>query len=167
MSNSYIKNFLIEKKTNSQQEMTLLLLPMFNNWKGGIVIIFSIEEFGRVVYPKGRNKNSGIEARLAIEEIGRGVHPMGRNWNSGFVTKFTIEKLERGVAVRNSFWKCTKYISSIGLDAIELNHFVLMSWGFTFWPNTFQLSEGLRECVFAGFVKQKNYCTRYIYFLWI
>ena len=31
MSNSYIKNFLIEKKDHSQQEMTSLLLPMFNN----------------------------------------------------------------------------------------------------------------------------------------
>ena len=58
--------------------MTSLLLPMFNNWKGGIVTIFSIEELGRGVYPKGRNWNSGIETRLAIEELGRGIHPLGR-----------------------------------------------------------------------------------------
>ena len=31
MSNSYMKNFLIENKNNSQQEMTSVLLPMFNN----------------------------------------------------------------------------------------------------------------------------------------
>ena len=86
MSNSYIKNFLIEKKKKNQQEMTSLLLPMFNNWK----------ELGRGVYPKDRNWNSVIEIRLAIEELGRGIHPLVRNWNSGLVTKFTIEKFGEG-----------------------------------------------------------------------
>ena len=55
--------------------MTSLLLPMFNNWNGGIVIIFSIEELERGVYHKDRNWNSGIETRLAIEEWGRGIYP--------------------------------------------------------------------------------------------
>ena len=100
MSNSYIKNFLIEKKSNFQQEMTSLLLPMFNNWKGGIIKLFCIE-LGRGVYPKGRNWNSGIETRLAIEKLGRSIHPLGRNWNSGLVTKFTIEKFGEGSSSPN------------------------------------------------------------------
>ena len=54
------------------------LLPMFNNWKGGIVTIFSIEELERGVHPQWKNLNSGIETRLAIEELGRGIHPPGK-----------------------------------------------------------------------------------------
>ena len=52
MSNSYIKNFLIEKKTNSQQEMTSLLLPMLNNWKGGIVKILALKNWEGEFIPR-------------------------------------------------------------------------------------------------------------------
>ena len=72
MSNRYIKNFLIEKKLIFNNVYCVLC----NDWKGGLVTIFTIEKLGRGVYPIGRNLNSRILTRLTTEKLWRGVYPI-------------------------------------------------------------------------------------------